>query len=116
MFSCKIKIIAFLYNKHNRSLDLISTTNNSYCPLEISVSHVENLSFYDYALNIIDEYISVDIKKISLKLLDAVKEDSNITIYYVCLLPIGSRLVRSYNISHHTLTTHPLIKKALNYV
>jgi len=116
MFDCRIGVCAFLYSKQTHTLGIISSTKGLYTPLFIHVDENSSDSIKDYVYNVLDSYISTDIKKISLFLLDVEKQESLITVYYVCRLPIDSKVVNAYNIPYQQVLNHKLIQKALPYV
>jgi hypothetical protein len=116
MFDFKINLHTFLYSLQSNIPHLVSLSKNYYDPLTMIINDQENYTIQDYIYTILDSYISTNVKKIPLFLLDVEKQEKLIVVHYVCRLPIGSKVTNAYNISYEFVANTPIIKKALMYV
>lgn len=116
MFNCRVSVYAFVYSSQTHIPYIVSSTKGHYTPLLMDMNTEEPYSFMDCVYTILDSYVSTSIKKIPLFLLDVKKQESLITVYYVCRLPIDSKVVNAYNIPYHQMINDNLVQKALLYV
>lgn len=115
MFKCKIFLCAFLFALKYNNIYVISQKSDQYVPLEWNIDNSDS-SILDCLYNIIDEHTNAKPNLVSLYFLDVKKEDDTIAIYYVCRLPIDSKINNAYNITLQSASNHPIIKKAIAYV
>jgi hypothetical protein len=114
MFDCKIYLCTFLYSTQPNNLYVVSSTKEKYTPIIVEIDN--DLSIKDSILNTLDLYIDNNILNTFIQLIDIEKIGNNINVYYVCRLPIGSKLIHGYNIPYQQISAQPIIRKCFNYV
>lgn len=117
MFESRIYLYAFVYNTAGHMPFVVSMNPNNYVPPCETMSVTDNLEIKDYLYNLLDNCGVIKIRNISFFLLDIEKQDKNIDIHYMCVLPIGCKLINVYNIEYYkAASSYPMLKKAIRYV
>lgn len=116
MFDCYIHLCAFVYSVDNPGVPYaISTDNKKYLPPKYKVTR-QDRCIKDCILNLIDDCINQNPKDINTFLMDVVLDDTDLNIYYTCILPIDSKMHNIHKISIQLLMNNPLARRALRYV
>lgn len=116
MFDCYIKLCAFVYSLENPGYPyVISEEQSTYAPLKYKISK-EDKSIKDCVYNLIDSCINRQPKNISTFLMDIILQDAEIHVYYVCVLPLDSKISYGHKIPMQSFMHIPLVTKALKYV
>lgn len=115
MFDCTVYLCAFIYSGSSGLPFVISSERNRYKPLLYKVCE-SDASIKDCIYTIIDEYTNAKPDSVRLFLLETEKKNKAINIYYMCVLPIDTKIDNAYNIPLSLASNNPLVKKSLMYV
>lgn len=116
MFDCYVHLCAFVYSIKNPGYPyVISEEERRFVPLKYKVSQ-EDRSIKDCVYNLIDSCINRQPKNVNTFLMEIILQDNEIHVYYVCVLPLDSKIETGYEIPAQSLMHVPLLAKALKYV
>lgn len=116
MFDCYVHLCAFVYSIANPGYPyIISEEETRFVPLKYKISK-EDRSIKDCVYNIIDICINRQPKSINTFLMEIILQDNEIHIYYVCVLPLDSKIATGYRIPAQSFMHVPLLAKAIQYV
>lgn len=116
MFDCCINLCAFVYSLENSGQPyVVSEEERQYAPLKYKISN-EDRSIKDCVYNLIDDCINKSPQNINTFLMDVILQENQVNIYYVCLLPLDSKIFKGYKIPMKSFMHIPLLTKALKYV
>lgn len=116
MFDIYIKFIVFSIGIENNNIStyvLSSNQENLELPsiklnTEHSIDLVKKLCF--------ENYVDLKLEWIEHKLIDILKEETNINIYYTCRIPIESKLVNGLFIPINKALFDKTVQKASRYI
>lgn len=114
MFNCSIFIYCLQFIHNN--IFFFSLDSKKFVAPKVLLNPVDDLSINDNILNILDDYIGSNSKYLKPIFLDVYKNKQDINLYYVCIMPLNTKLVNGYYLPYNILSLDPIAQKAIMYV
>lgn len=116
MFDIEIKFVIFSLDVKDDQIQpqVLSSNKNQFIYPSIKLD--STLALNNAKKLCFENYISLKLEWIEHKLLDIVQENNTISIYYVCNIPIESKLTNGFFIPTHQVIFDPVLQKARSYI
>jgi len=116
MFDIDIKFIVFSLDVKDEQIQpqVLSCSKEKFIYPSLKLDNTVSL---DNAKKLcFENYISLKLDWIEHKVLDITQENNTISIYYVCNIPIESKLVNGFFIPTHQVIFDSVLQKARSYI
>lgn len=116
MHNIYLGVVASVVSEESGNKDFISLTEHTYNPIEIFLPN-NHLTLDENISIVISKYTSMDPHFAHFAtLVDLIKDNNSIWLYYAVALPSNIELKQCYKTSWNISIVHPILRKALKYV
>jgi hypothetical protein len=116
MFNCYVILYVFRYDANLQTLCFVSDSEHKIIPIKKQISDTEHQNIYDCIYDLLDEYLGQKSEFSTILLIDAIRQDNDIILNYMCKVPIDCKMINGYNIPSSLACADLGVRKAIRYV
>jgi hypothetical protein len=115
MFKVTTSIFISSFDLNKNAGCVVSSNPEIYEPLVLEIEQ-EDESVRSAAARVFEKYVSIGYDSIKIMLVDVLKKDNHINVFFACSIPPDTELKSGYYVNLNLALIDPISRKCLLYV